>query len=430
MTPAYRLSPQLSFRTYPDFVVLLHHGTGKILRLNRSAGLVLESLERQEQSFTGEERAFINELKTHGIVVTEDDDGPSLPERTPDTTQEGEPVIIEELKTYSLKRLIPLSCQMELTHRCGLKCRHCYLSSEKPGRREELSLGEIETFLDELADLGGLFLVLTGGEPFFRPDFEEIFRYARKKRFAVSFLTSGWGVDLDCLAGMVESGIDAAQVSIHGPDSESHDAFTGVSGSFKAAWETLTTLKELGVQVRAAVCVHKKNLHLIDRIVSLLKGRGIRHNFNLNMLPKLNGDMAPRDLQLDEDQIKEIFESYPLRSAPRLAALRPEDPVCITGAAVVALDPYGSVYPCLMWRNPAGSVKNRDFTRIWRYSEVLAEARGLKFKDLEDCPSCRYRSSCNRCTGLAVMEGFKPKSHSLLDCSQARVLSSLRWKEQ
>lgn len=420
----YRLSPKLSFRVYTDFTILLDHSSGKLMKLNRSAGRIIERLNDGEYSFTAEENDFIHLLQQHGIVFysrISARDASDADSQQASGLQES--AVLKELNAYARKNLIPLNCQIEITHRCDSRCRHCYLASETPRPDEELKTGEIKRFIDELAEMGGLFLSFTGGEPFSRPDLEELFLHARKRHFAVSILTSGWRVEGETLKRLAGYGMDGAQVSIHGPDEESHDAFTRRPGSFKAALQALTTLKKQGVPVRAAVNVHKDNFHLLDDILSLLAEHGIRRNFNLNMLPRLDGDRSPRDLQLDEKQIRRVAMIKPLRSRFRLKDLAPDDPVCGAGRSVLAVDPYGAVYPCISWRHPAGSVKTQSLTDIWNNSKDLADIRGLRFGELEDCPSCEYRDTCNRCTGLAVTEGLEPKNHSFLDCVQARVYS-------
>ena len=77
------------------------------------------------------------------------------------------------------KKTIPLFALWELTYECNLRCRHCYVIKEP--RKEELSCSEIKSVIDQLASLGCLYIVFTGGEVLTRLDFFEIAKYARKK---------------------------------------------------------------------------------------------------------------------------------------------------------------------------------------------------------------------------------------------------------
>jgi len=69
---------------------------------------------------------------------------------------------------------VPLSGSLEITHRCNLRCVHCYVGTarySKDLQREEMGKDQIFRLLDEICDAGCLHLLITGGEPLMRPDF-------------------------------------------------------------------------------------------------------------------------------------------------------------------------------------------------------------------------------------------------------------------
>ena len=77
---------------------------------------------------------------------------------------------------YSGQRA-PLSVSIEVTRRCPLECLHCYNNlamADRGARSRELSTEEHFRLLDDLVDLGCLWLLYTGGEIFARNDFLEI----------------------------------------------------------------------------------------------------------------------------------------------------------------------------------------------------------------------------------------------------------------
>ena len=73
---------------------------------------------------------------------------------------------------------VPHVISWNLTTRCNLRCKHCYIDASQamPG---ELSTAEELRVLDEIADVNSeTLLILTGGEPLLRPDLEELVRPA------------------------------------------------------------------------------------------------------------------------------------------------------------------------------------------------------------------------------------------------------------
>jgi len=55
----------------------------------------------------------------------------------------------------------PLSAMIEIADRCNEACVHCY---QVQGQKGELSTDEWRSILDELAEMGVLFLTISGGE--------------------------------------------------------------------------------------------------------------------------------------------------------------------------------------------------------------------------------------------------------------------------
>ena len=96
----------------------------------------------------------------------------------------------------TLEGATPLSMHWDLTWRCDHKCVHCYLTER---RQDELSVAEADELLDQLAEAGVMMLLISGGDPFLRPDGLEIIQRARHKGFDLRINTHGNFID-DALA--------------------------------------------------------------------------------------------------------------------------------------------------------------------------------------------------------------------------------------
>jgi len=98
----------------------------------------------------------------------------------------------EALRWGDGERRLPISGTFELTMRCNLNCVHCYGRlpiDDMQSQREELSFSEVCALLDDAAQAGCLWLLITGGEPLVRPDFIDIYTYAKKKGFLITLFT-------------------------------------------------------------------------------------------------------------------------------------------------------------------------------------------------------------------------------------------------
>ncbi|MDD2935210.1 MAG: radical SAM protein [Candidatus Pacebacteria bacterium] len=84
----------------------------------------------------------------------------------------------------------PVVVQIQVTNRCNLSCRHCYVSSGK-ANSEEMSDQEITKLLLDLRSWGVLKIQWVGGEVFTRKGFLNLAQYAKELGFEQSLLTNG-----------------------------------------------------------------------------------------------------------------------------------------------------------------------------------------------------------------------------------------------
>src|SRR3989475_4565357 len=89
----------------------------------------------------------------------------------------GYSALVERIKRGDGMAHVPLEGSWELTYRCNLTCTHCWVNlpaGDWRARQRELSADEIDRIAGEIVDAGGLWLLLTGGEIFIRPDLPHI----------------------------------------------------------------------------------------------------------------------------------------------------------------------------------------------------------------------------------------------------------------
>ncbi|MGZ5427480.1 MAG: radical SAM protein [Thermoanaerobaculia bacterium] len=106
----------------------------------------------------------------------------------------------------------PFYVRFQVTRRCNYRCRMCGQDRE---RGDELPAKEIEVVARRLAGIGARHLVLTGGEPFLRPDLPEIIAIFRRHGFSIRVQTNGGPQVREAgFARCVEAGLRDVSVSI------------------------------------------------------------------------------------------------------------------------------------------------------------------------------------------------------------------------
>ena len=128
--------------------------------------------------------------------------------------------------------------RFQVTRRCNYRCRMC---GQDHDRGDELPAGDIDVVASRLADLGARHVVLTGGEPFLRPDLPEIIAIFKARGFSVRVQTNGGPqVQEDVFGRCVEAGLRDVSVSI---DTLDFDLQDGICQARDVGAHALRTLR-------------------------------------------------------------------------------------------------------------------------------------------------------------------------------------------
>lgn len=331
--------------------------------------------------------------------------------------------LMQELESKALRLGVPLNAHLDVTYRCNERCTHCYLDHDDHG---EMTLTEIKSLLDQLADAGVLFLTLSGGEILMRMDFFDILRYARQRQFCVRLKTNGFMIrekEADALRNL---GVQEVRISIYSHRAEVHDGITKLPGSLKRSLAAIRLLKSRGVNVVIGNVLMLQNLGDYPGVKALAKELGVQVTIDPTITPRMDGDRSLLQLGIRDAQLAEVFrDSELVGNVDEFCALpgAVDDSTldmapCSAGHTYCYISPYGDVYPCVQFPLPCGNVRKDSFLNIWRNSTQMNEVRSIRARDLPTCSSCAHVGTCTRCPGLAYMEG-NMRGPSSLDCEKS-----------
>ena len=333
--------------------------------------------------------------------------------------------LMREMGAKALKLGIPLSVQLDLTYRCNERCVHCYLDHDDHG---EMTTPEIKDLLDQLAEAGVFFLILSGGEIFLRRDLFEIVEYARKLMFSVKLKTNAVMIRKAKAARIAALGVEQVQISVYSHRAEVHDAITKLPGSFRRTVEGARLLKANGVRVSFANVLMKHNANDYPEVQALAAKLGVGYNVDPTITPMMDGDRSILDLNIAPEALEQVFHESTLVGNAEEFCAPPSGPLaeadaldtlpCSAGHTACYVSPYGDVYPCVQFPLPSGNVRKTRFLDIWQRSPQLMEVRAITMAHLQGCPSCAHGSSCTRCPGLAYLEG-NMRGPSTQDCEKS-----------
>ena len=342
------------------------------------------------------------------------------------TLSAGATPAMDRLISRTVEKHRPLSVHFDLTYRCNERCVHCYLDHDDHG---ELTTAECLKVLDDLARSGTLFLTFSGGEIFLRPDLYEILAAARRLHFDVSLKTNALLVTPERAARLCEFGVRRVQISVYSDVPAVHDAITKVPGSLERTLAAIPILLEYGLQVKLACPLMQENLMAYRGVMALAEKLGIPYILDLTITPMMDGTSGPLAHRASVPSLLPVLRDAALhackpqpsaQASAAVNALPPtlgsaassgmespayEDLPCSAGHNSCYISPYGDVFPCVQLPQAAGNLRREKFDDIWYHAPQLERLRAIRESQLPICSRCEIRSYCERCPGLALMEG-------------------------
>lgn len=167
--------------------------------------------------------------------------------------------------TGSTNYYIPISCTLQLTNACNLRCSFCYASSGKP-HKNELSTNEWIHVMQVLSAHGVTDLTITGGEAKLVRNFKKIIATASSLFTNVSLFSNGlnWkDAEIELIKNLGNVNV---QVSIDGIQ-EKHDRLRGRKGAFEESFEGIKRLSEKKVPTLVAMTVNPYNYEEVYSVI-------------------------------------------------------------------------------------------------------------------------------------------------------------------
>lgn len=301
---------------------------------------------------------------------------------------------------------------LEMTYRCNEKCIHCYI--DDPKFEKELTLDDYKNIINQVAEMGCINVLLTGGEVSLHPHFIEVAEYAAGKGMLVDIYTNGYNISVQLLERMIALRPNSISFSFYGGNAAVHDAITGIPGSFERSLRTAMICKCAGIDTFIKSIGLQQNIDSLDELCRLGQLLDIPVEIAKLVLPSHTESKNLEHIHLKDPadfmKLLELEEKYKGKF-PRLG--RKKDTVfnCSAGRTAMAIDPYGNVNPCNAIPIQLGNVKTQSISQIWEASKQWVEEVQTKGSTVEHCLSCGYQQYCGICLGgMDISNSFALKT--------------------
>jgi len=226
----------------------------------------------------------------------------------------------------------------EITGSCNLRCKHCIVSAGDTSSKD-VSTKDIINFLEKLKK-HNISINFTGGEPFFRKDFNKILKYCIDNNIKIQIITNGLLFNKEYLTLIKENNVHLG-ISIESFNKDHFEAIRGVN-TFDKLMSNIDVLRSKNIPFDIYTTFNKYNTNEIKEILTYAKKYNSKVHFNditVDGRAKENKDILTDNKSILDDILtysKEVFKIDELAF----------DDTCWATNSVLFISSEGNIFLC------------------------------------------------------------------------------------
>lgn len=317
--------------------------------------------------------------------------------------------LFRELEKNAIRNTVPIGGKFELTPRCTLDCKMCYvhLNKDQLDESKELATSDWLKIIDAALDNGLVYALLTGGECMLHRGFAEIYEHIQQRGCIVTINTNAFVLTekhFELFRKYPPRGIN---ISLYGASEDTYEAVTGVR-AYERVLSNIHLLKELGIHVSISITPSRPLLPDVLKIIDFCRNEGLKYNitYSLNDAREDTGRSiesfgltAEEELNLRSQVFSHLgFTPYDNPKELQTPALQ-ECPseyrgvTCKAGKCSYFVTWDGVMHPCQNMLEIGASLLENDFSSAWNQVSFASK----QVVRPAECESCELLSKCTNC---------------------------------
>lgn len=270
--------------------------------------------------------------------------------------------------------------ELQLLHRCNLRCLHCYLD---PVSGDDLALTDAIGITQQFSALGGLRLMISGGEPLLYKDLKQFLAQTADLPLRRVLLSNGTLITAGNIRWLK---VEEIQFSLDGW-TEGHDLLRG-AGTFARTLRGMRIAQEAGIAVSVATMIHRGNLNDFERLRDFMEEMGVQE-WGIDVPAPAGALLEHRELLVP------YAEAAPLMAYAYGGGYHGSSDGYACGRHLLTVRPDGQAVKCGFYdEKPLGDAR-RSLQDCWQKLEHIPldrlECRACPV--LADCAGgCRFRA--------------------------------------
>lgn len=348
------------------------------------------------------------------------------------------------IREATKKNAIPYLGAFELTPRCNLDCKMCYIHLLPDQMKSpELTTDQWLRLINDAYEMGMGEAVLTGGECLLHPGFREIYDALYQKGVFIHLLSNGTMLDKDNVTWLAKKPPTSVQISVYGDSPETYRIMTGSANAFLKVDQALTLLRGAGIRFTTSTTVTKTMMPFVEDIYHYCKSKkplsvkmstyvfSSRDNTNRDvaqyvMSPAEQVDVLKLIAKMDGCNIQSFTCEEDLfheneSSSPNMADLctYSKGVKCGAGKNGFSISWNGRMKPCLIFESIQAFPLVDGFQAAW----ANINRKVMEYLPPRECVSCQYRQVCRTCVFEHYLDVGKEGRASPKICELAKRMA-------
>lgn len=288
---------------------------------------------------------------------------------------------------------VPLQADVAVTGKCHCDCIHCF---REQNNNQDLQLNIIKTFIEELYDLGGSTLGITGGEPMLRKDILDIIKLIPKGMEGILY-TTGHGINDSFVEKVENTNLNKIIISLDHYNENKVALTRNYGNAFKEATEAIKLLSKYSIYTAVTLMITEDFIDEdeIIKYIEFVNHLGV-DEVRLT-LPIPQGKLAGRDFEKHYSNGIRAARNVKNKlckekNMPTIMVFSEYESHkyfgCGAGTHYISLNNDGNIIPCVSVPLPFGNVYESSFKEIYKNMNTY------------------FKCSCKTCFGKKVSKAL------------------------
>lgn len=314
----------------------------------------------------------------------------------------------EKLTFSSRKSRYLLRVLLELSSICNFSCPFCYVRQTPEEILKEgksvLRFSYWKRVLDQLFEMGVLYVGFTGGECMLHPDFIDIYEYAAQHGFFISLISNGSCLTDSILNTLTKYPPINISITVYGASKQTYQRICGKGEYYTKVKANLQRLSDAGIPFSVQMTVSRDNVKDIAKVYELCKQLNVRFGCTDTLIACQRCTEETQAINsVSDDEYRNMMRLLyridnkgetpaPMQIPPQISN---SGITCSAGRSSAFINHEGMMLLCVSYQEMSISTFEHTLKECWK--EVVKAADLIPH--IEECNGCIHGSHCIHCFG-------------------------------